>query len=113
MPKRESPPSVPDRVAIEERDRLELIRFDSGDARLQAIGALIDYGMLNFTSYSDADWLVRTPIAQAQGTWCAVPVADGTCLRGLTPEDIQAALAFAAEFIDRTAQVKRKYWRVH
>jgi hypothetical protein len=47
-----------------ERDRLEIIRFDSAEARRQAIGALLDYGMLNFTSYADAEWLVRTPVAR-------------------------------------------------
>ncbi len=45
------------------RDRLEIIRFGSGDARRQAIGALVEHGMLNFTSYSNDEWLVRTPIA--------------------------------------------------
>lgn len=47
-----------------ERDRLEIIRFASAEERRQAIGALIDYGMLNFTSYSDEEWLVRTPVAR-------------------------------------------------
>ena len=46
------------------RDRLEIIRFRSADARRQAIGALLDYGMLNFTSYSEEEWLVRTPVAR-------------------------------------------------
>ena len=46
------------------RDRLEVIRFGSADVRVQAIGASIDCGMLNFTSYSDDEWLVRTPVAR-------------------------------------------------
>ena len=46
------------------RDRLEIIRFPSTDARRQAIGALLDYGMLNFTSYSEEEWLVHTPVAR-------------------------------------------------
>jgi hypothetical protein len=51
-------------VPATERDRLEIIRFPSADARRQAIGALIDYGMLNFTSYRNEEWLVRTPVAR-------------------------------------------------
>jgi hypothetical protein len=50
--------------ATDERDRLEIIRFASAEARRQAIGALRDYGMLNFTSYTDDEWLVRTPVAR-------------------------------------------------
>jgi hypothetical protein len=46
------------------RDRLEVIRFGSADTRRQAIGALLDCGMLNFTSYSEEEWLVRTPVAR-------------------------------------------------
>jgi hypothetical protein len=56
--------SVPNGVPAAERDRLEVIRFASADARREAIGALIDYGMLNFTSYSEDEWLVRTPVAR-------------------------------------------------
>jgi hypothetical protein len=52
------------RVPAAERDRLEIIRFASAEARRQAIGALLNYGMLNFTSYSDEEWLVRTPVAR-------------------------------------------------
>jgi hypothetical protein len=48
-----------------ERNRLEVIRFASTDAQLQAIRALLDYGMLNFTSYREEDWLVQTPVARA------------------------------------------------
>jgi hypothetical protein len=48
-----------------ERNRLEVIRFASADAERQAIRALLDYGMLNFTSYREDEWLVRTPIARA------------------------------------------------
>lgn len=51
-------------IPIEERDRLEVIRFASADARVQAIGALMDYGMLNFSSSSENEWLVRTPVAR-------------------------------------------------
>jgi hypothetical protein len=47
-----------------ERDRLEIIRFSSDDAQRQAIGVLLDRGMLNFSSHKEDEWLVRTPIAQ-------------------------------------------------
>ncbi len=56
--------SVPENNANGDRDRLEIIRFGSAAARRQAIGALREYGLLNFTSYSDAEWLVRTPVAR-------------------------------------------------
>ncbi len=51
-------PDVPD------RDRLEIVRFLSAEARRQAIRVLLDYGMLNFTSHSEDEWLVRTPVAR-------------------------------------------------
>ncbi len=46
------------------RDRLEMIQFATAEAQREAIGTLMDYGMLNFTSYRDKEWLVRTPIAR-------------------------------------------------
>jgi hypothetical protein len=46
------------------RDRLELIRFPSADAQRQAIGALIEWGMLNFSSNREDEWFVRTPVAR-------------------------------------------------
>jgi hypothetical protein len=50
--------------SILERNRLEIIRFASADSQQEAIGVLIDYGMLNFTSYKDKEWLVLTPVAR-------------------------------------------------
>jgi hypothetical protein len=58
-----APPSSAKRIPIEERNRLEIIRFESKDAQLQAIQVLLDYGMLNFTSYKQEEWLVYTPVA--------------------------------------------------
>jgi hypothetical protein len=46
------------------RDRLEIVEFATAEAQRQAIGALVEYGMLNFTSYRDREWLVRTPVAR-------------------------------------------------
>jgi hypothetical protein len=46
------------------RDRLELIRFPSADVQRQAIRVLLDRGMLNFTSYREEEWYVRTPVAR-------------------------------------------------
>lgn len=63
MQRSDALPAVQEQNPTAGRDRLEIIRFLSGDARRQAIGALVDYGMLNFTSYSDEEWLVRTPVA--------------------------------------------------
>ncbi len=64
MQKPRADSAMPGHAPAAERDRLEIIRFVSADARRQAIGTLIDYGMLNFTSYSDEEWLVRTPVAR-------------------------------------------------
>lgn len=50
--------------AVAQRDRLELIHFTSADAQRQAIRALLDRGMLNFTSHQEDEWLVRTPVAR-------------------------------------------------
>jgi hypothetical protein len=50
---------------LPEKNRLELIRFPSKDAEIQAIGALMEYGLLNFTAYRDQEWYVKTPIARA------------------------------------------------
>jgi hypothetical protein len=64
VPKLNGLSKVQPTVPVTERDRREIIRFASGDDRREAIGALIDYGMLNFTSYRDEEWLVRTPVAR-------------------------------------------------
>ena len=57
-------PAVQERDPLDGRDRLEIIRFASADMQRQAIGALLNYGMLNFTSYQEEEWLVRTPVAR-------------------------------------------------
>ena len=64
MGKANIPPAQPVKAPVSERDVLEIIRFYSKEARLQAIGALREYGLLNFTSYSIEEWLVRTPVAR-------------------------------------------------
>lgn len=64
MPQPDAARAVQERDPAAGRDRLEIVRFQSADARRQAIGALLDYGMLNFTSYSEEEWLVRTPVAR-------------------------------------------------
>jgi hypothetical protein len=63
-----SPPSSsaqPPQAGVLERNRVEIIRFPSADAQRQAIGALVEYGMLNFTAYRQDEWLVWTPVARA------------------------------------------------
>jgi hypothetical protein len=50
--------------SIVDRDRLEILRFDSADAQRQAIRALLERGILNFTSNREDEWLVRTSIAR-------------------------------------------------
>jgi hypothetical protein len=64
MRKPHASPTVPEHDATAGRDRLEIIRFPSGDARRQAIKALMECGMLNFSSNRDEEWLVRTPVAR-------------------------------------------------
>src|SRR5437868_2646048 len=44
---------------------LEIIRFPSAEARVQAIGVLLDRGMLNFSTHSEYEWLVSTTVARA------------------------------------------------
>jgi hypothetical protein len=49
---------------VSDRERLELVRFPSADARRQAIGALVERGMLNFSSNREDVWMVKTSIAR-------------------------------------------------
>ncbi len=51
-----------------DRDRLEIIHFATAEMQRQAIGELVECGMLNFTSYRDKEWLVRTPIGASSAT---------------------------------------------
>jgi hypothetical protein len=64
MPNLDGVPPVQEQAPPAERDRLEIIRFVSAETQRQAIGALREYGMLNFTSYHEDEWLVRTPVAR-------------------------------------------------
>jgi hypothetical protein len=50
--------------AVADRERLEVLHFASADAQRQAIRALLDRGILNFTSNKEEEWLVRTSIAR-------------------------------------------------
>ena len=50
--------------SVPDRERLEVLRFDSEDAQRQAIRALMERGMLNFSSNRQEEWLVRTSIAR-------------------------------------------------
>lgn len=65
MPQPPSAPGVSNNEIAAGRNRLEIIRFLTADAQRQAIRALMDCGMLNFTSYSEEEWLVQTPVARA------------------------------------------------
>lgn len=49
---------------VADRERLEVLHFTSADAQQQAIRALLERGMLNFTSNKEEEWLVRTSIAR-------------------------------------------------
>lgn len=60
MAKSKSLPKVREQDPPDDHDHLEIIRFASDKARLQAIGTLMDHGMLNFTSYRHDESLVRT-----------------------------------------------------
>ncbi len=50
--------------AVADRERLEVLRFASADAQRQVIRALLERGMLNFTSNQEEERLVRTSIAR-------------------------------------------------
>ena len=48
-----------------EHNRLEIMtRFPSADAQRQAIRALLDCGLLNFTSNREEEWGVQTSVAR-------------------------------------------------
>ena len=49
---------------IPDRQRLEILRFGSAEAQRQAIRALMERGMLNFTSNREEEWLVQTSVAR-------------------------------------------------
>jgi hypothetical protein len=59
-----SPAQQPSNGNVSDRERLELLRFDSDEAQKQAIGVLVERGMLNLTSYKKEEWLVRTSVAR-------------------------------------------------
>ena len=50
--------------SIPDRERLEILRFGSAEAQRQAIRALMERGMLNFTSNREEEWLVQTSAAR-------------------------------------------------
>ena len=50
--------------SVSDRERLEILRFGSAEAQQQAIGALMERGMLNFTSNREEEWLVQTSVAR-------------------------------------------------
>ena len=50
--------------SIPDRQRLEILRFGSAEAQRQAIRALMERGMLNFTSNREEEWLVQTSVAR-------------------------------------------------
>ena len=64
MPQSNAPASEQRKIPADDRDRLEIIRFATADAQQEAIGALMEVGMLNFSANRLDEWLVRTPIAR-------------------------------------------------
>jgi hypothetical protein len=59
-----SPTPEPSRpVDVRERNRLEIIRFASDEDQIQAIGVLLERGMLNCSSTREDTWSVYTPVA--------------------------------------------------
>jgi hypothetical protein len=62
-PMSEPLPTLPP-LTPEERNRLEMIRFASREAQVLAIQALLDRGMLDFSSTRDGVWMVYTPVAR-------------------------------------------------
>jgi hypothetical protein len=64
----EHSPSTPTEQAptnIMSRNRLEIIRFASRDDCRRAIGALLELGMLNYSSSVVNEWAVRTDVVRA------------------------------------------------
>ena len=55
---------VREKDVTDERNRLEIIRFLSAEDQRQAIGVLMDRGLLNFSANRLDEWLVRTPVAR-------------------------------------------------
>jgi hypothetical protein len=49
----------------QERNRLEIIRFASREDCRQAIGVLMECGLLDFTSTAVNQWSVRTDVVRA------------------------------------------------
>ena len=64
MSRADASANVQQKDATDERNRLEIIRFPSADDQRQAIGVLMDRGMLNFSAHRQDEWLVRTPVAR-------------------------------------------------
>ena len=50
--------------SLPDRNRLEILRFDTADAQRLAIRALMERGLLNFTSNREEEWLVQTSVAR-------------------------------------------------
>lgn len=50
--------------SIPDRERLEILRFGSAQAQKQAIRALMERSLLNFTSKREEEWLVQTSVAR-------------------------------------------------
>ena len=50
--------------STDDRQRIEILRFASDDAQRQAIGVLIERGMLNFSSNRLDEWIVWTSVAR-------------------------------------------------
>jgi len=48
----------------DDRERNEILRFDSDEAQIQAIGVLVERGMLNFSSNRLDEWIVYTSVAR-------------------------------------------------
>lgn len=57
-------PGQPTNGSVLDRNQMELIRFPSADAQRQAIGVLMERGMLNFSAHELDEWLVRTDVAR-------------------------------------------------
>jgi len=64
MPKPTGHPAVREKVPAAERNQLEIIRFPSRESQIEAIGLLLDRGMLNFSANRLDEWMVYTPVAR-------------------------------------------------
>lgn len=59
-----STPKTSSNGVPEDRERIEILRFDSDEAQAQAVRVLRERGMLNFSGNRLNEWIVYTSVAR-------------------------------------------------